>query len=211
MVAMLGLMSTEATPASLRALRACDPGRVGCGQPLRFSTCPRVTHCSPPGGVVWRVSGRVTRHTGVVELSSLANGKTTTANDKNLLDVDVLAGLYRSAREVCLRIGSGLRSAGARQGGGGGEEPFLAQPGDGRLGLCAKEAMLRASSQRPELGGRYCDAATMTEDGRSAARLGHGRQHYSGRSGFGSGRRLLFGQKLVSRSRAALQSLVLVN
>lgn len=122
----------------------------------------------------------MTRRTRVVELSRLANGKTAAANDEDLLDVDVLLGFYHSAGEVRLRVRGRLCGARARAGGGRREEPFLAQPGDGRLGLCAEEAILGASSQRPQLGGGYWDAATMTEDGRSTARLGHGRQHGSG-------------------------------
>ena len=116
------------------------------------------------------------RHTGVVELSGLANGKAATANDKDLLDVDVLLGFYHSACEVRLRIGSFLRNAGG-VGAGSREEAFLAQPGAGEVGRCAEEAGLRAGGQRPQLGEGDWDAATMTEDGRGAARLGHGRQH----------------------------------
>lgn len=122
------------------------------------------------------------RRTGVVKLSSLANGKTTTANDEHLLDINVLLGFYHSAREVGLRVGRGLRRPSARQDPGGGEESLLTQPGARSMRMSAEESILRAGSQGAQLRGSDWDAATMTEDGRSAARLIHGRQHCSERT-----------------------------
>lgn len=147
---------------------------------------------------------RATGHTRVVKLSSLANGKTTATNDKNLLDVDVLPGFYDSALEIGLGVGGFLGNAGARHAGRDGERPLLAQPGDWRLGLCAEEAVLGGRRQ----GRRRRDPATMAEDGRSAARLVHGRQHYQGILGEIGGRSvsqetpfLVSGSTRIARTR----------
>lgn len=128
------------------------------------------------GGEWWCFGGR---HTGVVELASLANGKTTRANNKHLLNVDLLLRFYHAALEVGLGVRGGL--GGGSAGSGGREETFLGQPGHGGFWLCAEDAILRGRGECRQLGGGYWDAATMTEDGRSAARLVHGRQHYMGK------------------------------
>lgn len=68
MVAMLGLMRTDLTLASLSALSACDP--------LRSVSL---------GGFCDSCSSRLT---GVVELAGLADTQTAGADDEDLLDVD---------------------------------------------------------------------------------------------------------------------------
>jgi len=85
MVAMLGFSRTDLTPASFKALSACDPGR----------------------GLAWWLLAFVhlSYHTRIVELSSLTDAETTTADDQDLLHVDqVLRTSDRAAVEVCLRI-----------------------------------------------------------------------------------------------------------
>jgi hypothetical protein len=90
---MLGFMRTEWMPASLRALSAWDPVALSV---LVFSS-----------------QGFKLRHTRVIELSCLSNGKTTTADDKNLLDINqVLASSNGSALKVRLCAGSNLGGAG---------------------------------------------------------------------------------------------------
>lgn len=87
MVAIFGLMRTELTPASFRALRAWEPAH-------RESAATRV------------ISYRGVQHTGVVKLSCLANCETSASNDQNLLHIDEVACPSDStAVQVRLSIG----------------------------------------------------------------------------------------------------------
>ena len=49
--------------------------------------------------------------TRIIELASLADGKTSRANDENLLHIDMIPGLYHTALKVGFRVGGGLGSA----------------------------------------------------------------------------------------------------
>ena len=117
------------------------------------------------------------RHTGVVKLAGLANGKTTGADDKHLLDVDMVAGLDNAALDISLRVGGGL--AGSSRGSGGREPPLLGGQPLGGVGLCLEDGgILGAGGESPQLGRLDGNPPTMAEESRSSASLVHGRQHY---------------------------------
>lgn len=65
-------------------------------------------------GPIGRIGGG--SHTRVVEFAGLANGETTTANDKDLLDIDSLLRLNDAALEVGLGVGGLLADAVAADG-----------------------------------------------------------------------------------------------
>lgn len=87
MVAMLGFISTDVTPSSLRALRACEPSQ---------SQTELAQSTSDVSDVLWvlyegrhyLVGGRVL--TGVVEFSSLSNAESSTTNYKHFFHINQL-------------------------------------------------------------------------------------------------------------------------
>jgi len=66
------------------------------------------------------------QHTRVVELSSLANSKTTASNDEYLFDIDMFPGFYDAAVQVRIRIWGRLGDT-ASTSSRGGKETFLGQ------------------------------------------------------------------------------------
>lgn len=89
---MFGLIRTELTPASLRALSAWEPVACQLGD-SKPSHVPAVVYCND------------LRRTRVIKLSCLTNTETTTADNQNLLHINqVLASSYKSAFEVGFRV-----------------------------------------------------------------------------------------------------------
>src|SRR5271170_2758849 len=88
---MLGLMSTEATPASFRALSACEPEfRV------RFSVATTL----------------LVEHTRIVKFSSLPYAQSSTADDQDFFYIHkILARYDSSAFQVSFRSGSFLHGS----------------------------------------------------------------------------------------------------
>ena len=114
-------------------------------------------------------------HTRVIKLAGLANGKTTGADNKHLLDINMVAGLDNAALDVSLRIGGGLGGSSR----GGREPPLLGGQPLGGVGLCLEDGgVLGAGGESPQLGRLDGDPPTMAEESRSSASLVHGRQHY---------------------------------
>lgn len=105
MVAIFGLMRTEATPASLRAFKACEP-MCGILSVFAHQQASLVIFSGFAQNATMRIRIAVkTTLTRIIKFSSLSNCQSTRSNNQHFLHIHQIAGSCNCpAVQVVLRV-----------------------------------------------------------------------------------------------------------